>query len=276
MPVLQESTAAPAVECSPQRRNHSLLAVHLRVDKTVGMKPIASALLAAAFALSPTIAFAQDAPPPATPAANTEAAIAETPARVPAVQHVTLTTALGDVVIALEIERAPLSAAQFLRYVDSGRLVGTSFYRAMDLGRGYGLVQGGTRGLPGRTFAPIPHESTRQTGLSHVDGAISWARLNPGTAAGDFFIILGGLTALDAQPPENGGDPDGFAVFGRVVRGMDVVRAIVTLPTDPNLGEGVMRGQMLASGLPIAAAVRSVPPTTEPVAPATPTSPSGQ
>lgn len=240
------------------------------------MKQIASALFAAALALSPAIAFAQDASPPAAPAANTEAAAAETPAPVPALQHVTLSTALGDIVIALEIERAPASAAQFLRYVDSGRLVGTGFYRAMDLGRGYGLVQGGTRGLPDRTFAPIPHESTRQTGLSHVDGAISWARLAPGTAAGDFFIILGGLTSLDAQPPDSGGDPDGFAVFGRVVRGMDVVRAIVALPTDPNRGEGVMRGQMLAGDLPITAAGRSDPPPAQPVSPASAPPAAGQ
>lgn len=179
-------------------------------------------------------------------------------------QHVTLTTTAGDIVIALETERAPLSAAQFLRYVDMGRFNRMTFYRALDLGRGYGLLQGGTRGLRDITLPPIAHEPTSSTSLSHGDGAISWARLAPGTAAGDFFIIVGGLTALDAQPAQTGGDPDGFAVFGHVVAGMDVVRTILAMPTDPNAGEGVMRGQILASPLAIQSARRSEAPPAAP------------
>ena len=186
------------------------------------------------------------------------------PVAAPAIQHVIMRTALGEIVIALEVERAPISAANFLRYVDAHRFDGIGFYRAMDLGRGYGLIQGGTSGLDTISFPPIAHESTRVTGLSHVDGAISWARLAPGSARGDFFIIIGNLTSLDAQDPALGGDPDGFAVFGRVVQGMEVVRAIMTLPTDANLGEGVMRGQMIAAPLMIDSASRSEPPPSEP------------
>lgn len=192
------------------------------------------------------------------------ASVAEQPTVIePAIarrQHVTLSTSSGDIVIALEVERAPRSSEQFLRYVDSGRMQRMTFYRALDLGRGYGLLQGGTRGLPSVTLPPIPHEPTSATGLSHSDGAISWARLAPGTAAGDFFIIVGGLTALDAQPAGSGGDPDGFAVFGHVVAGMDVVRAILSMPTDPEAGEGVMRGQMLVAPYAILSARRSEAP----------------
>jgi len=98
---------------------------------------------------------------------------------------------------------------------------------------------------PRKLFPPIPHEPTSQTGLSHVDGAVSLARTAPGTATADFFIIVGDrMTGLDAGP-NSGGDQLGFAVFGHVVSGMDVVRAILAAPASPTEGEGVMRGQML-------------------------------
>ena len=202
-------------------------------------------------------------PPVALPAAPTPAA---------ALPRVALTTSLGVIVIEVENVRAPITAANFLRYVDQRKLDGTTFYRAMDLGRGYGLVQMGTRGLPQRTLRPIAHEPTSQTGLSHGDGTISLARLAPGTGAGDFFITVGELTSLDAQPAGGGGDPDGFAAFGRVVEGMDVVRAIMAAPTDPNQGEGVMRGQMIAEPVRITTARRVAapiaPPDTSTVPPA--------
>lgn len=200
------------------------------------IKTISLALLAAALSTS---ALAQTPP-------TAESAAAATPAPSYATLRVTLTTALGPIVLDLESERAPISTAAFLRYIDQRKLDGTGFYRAMDLGRGYGLVQFGTRNDPRRSLPPVAHEPTSRTGLSHTDGAISFARGAPGTARGDFFIVVGDLVSLDAQPAGAGGDPDGFAVFGRVVEGMDVVRAIMTAPTDPNAGEGVMRGQMIA------------------------------
>ena len=197
---------------------------------------------------------------PATAQNTASAPPVTAPAHIAAVQHVTLTTAQGAIIIAVEIERAPVSAANFLRYVDARRLDGVTFYRAMDLGRGYGLIQGGTQGNPRTTFPAIAHEPTSRTGLSHTDGAISFARLAPGTASGDFFITVGALTSLDAQAPGSGGDTDGFAVFGHVVQGMDVVRAILAAPTDPNAGAGVMRGQMIAAPVRIVRARRSVAP----------------
>nr|WP_246203063.1 peptidylprolyl isomerase [Sphingomonas lacunae] len=193
-------------------------------------------------------------PPPAPPLAQPAA-----PTPAPSLPRVALTTSLGTIIIELETQRAPLTTANFLRYVDQRRLDGTTFYRAMNLGQGYGLVQMGTRGMPQRTLRPVAHEPTSQTGLSHTDGAISLARLAPGTGTGDFFITVGDLVSLDAQPAGSGGDPDGFAAFGRVVEGMDLIRAIMALPTDPNAGEGVMRGQMLAEPVRITSARRVAP-----------------
>lgn len=158
--------------------------------------------------------------------------------------QVALETSEGAILIELEPGRAPVTAANFLRYVEAGRLDGTEFYRAMRTGPASGLVQGGVRD-PSRLFSAIAHEPTSQTGLSHVDGAISMARLAPGSATADLFIVVGdAMTGLDANP-DAAGDNLGFAVFGRVVEGMEVVRRILAAPTSPTEGEGVMRGQML-------------------------------
>lgn len=177
------------------------------------------------------------------------AAAQNAPAPAPAVKsdlvRVTLETSEGPVVLELDAGRAPVTTANFLRYVDQKRLDGTGFYRAVNVAPGYGLIQGGTRNDPKRTLKPITHEPTTATGLSHIDGAVSMARAEPGSAAGDFFITVGDLTSMDADPKQPG-DNAGFAVFGRVVEGMDVVRRILAAPTSPTEGEGVMKGQMLA------------------------------
>lgn len=157
--------------------------------------------------------------------------------------RIQLHTSEGDITIALDLAHAPVSAGNFLRYVEGGRLDGSEFYRAMHTASDAGLVQGGVRD-PRKLFPPIAHEPTSLTGLSHVDGAISVPRLAPGTARGDFTIMVGNQPYLDAGPG-SGGDGLGYAVFGRVVEGMDVVRKILAAPTSPTEGEGVMRGQML-------------------------------
>ncbi|MFM6854721.1 MAG: peptidylprolyl isomerase, partial [Sphingopyxis sp.] len=126
------------------------------------------------------------------------------------------------------------------------------------------LIQAGTRGAPAITFPAIAHEPTTRTGLTHMDGAISFARAAPGTANGDFFITIGALSSLDAQPAGSGGDPDGFAVFGRIVAGMDVVRTILAMPTSATGGPAVMRGQMLAAPVRITTARRTAAPPPPP------------
>ena len=178
-----------------------------------------------------------------------------------ATTNVVIKTELGDIVVALETERAPITAANFLRYADEKRFDGIVFYRAMRLDWGEqpnGLIQGGTQYDPERILPPIAHEPTTMTGLCHTAGTISMARYEPGSATGDFSIMLSDQPGLDADP--NAADPDaqaGFAAFGRVVSGMDVVRAIFDAPTDPDKGEGWMKGQMLARPVKIIDARRT-------------------
>ncbi len=173
---------------------------------------------------------------------------------------IVLETERGDIVIALEAERAPITSANFLRYVDEKRLDGTVFYRAMRLDwdeQPSGLIQGGTQFDPERILPPIAHEPTSATGVRHVAGAISMARNEPGTATGDFSILLSDMPSLDADPAAE--DPDrraGYAAFGRVVEGQDVIRAIFDAPIDPEAGEGWMKGQMLADPVKIVRASR--------------------
>ena len=174
---------------------------------------------------------------------------------------VLLQTSLGPILLLIEKQRAPITAANFLRYVDQKRLDGCGFYRAMTFGDAgaLGLVQAGLRGNPKKSFKAIAHEPTTVTGLSHIDGALSMARAAPGTATSDFFIVLGDLTSLDAKAADAGnavgGDP-GYAVFGRVVEGMEVVRAITQQPRSETAQVEAMKGQMLAAPVKILTARR--------------------
>ena len=166
---------------------------------------------------------------------------------------VAIDTSLGRIVVALDRLHAPITAGNFLHYVDTHRLDGESFYRALRTGEG-GLIQGGVRSDTRKLFPPIAHESTAKTGLHNVAGSIVMARLQPGTAQADFFILASDTPAYDAGAPD--GDADGFAVFGRVVEGMDVVKKILAAPTSPTEGEGVMKGQMLDPRITIIKAER--------------------
>ncbi len=176
----------------------------------------------------------------------------------PALPRVQMETSAGRIVIEVETLKAPITAANFLRYVDERRFDGATFYRAMTSVPGMGLVQGGVNNDPERVLPPIAHESTTLTGLSHVDGAVSMARYAPGTATGDFFVSVGPTPSYDAGRPFSV-DADGFAVFGHVVQGMEVVRAILAAPTSPTEGEGFMRGQMLDPKITILQAWRETP-----------------
>lgn len=168
--------------------------------------------------------------------------------------RVALETSLGRIVIAAHPGKAPVTAGNFLKYVDQKRFDGALFYRGVGTAD-YGFVQGGAQNDPKRILPPISHEPTTQTGLTHDDGALSMARYAPGSATGDFFIVLGKMPAMDAQP-QAAGDNQGFAVFAHVVEGMDVVRAILTQPKSPTAGEGVMKGQMLETPVKILTARR--------------------
>ena len=171
--------------------------------------------------------------------------------------RVRLETELGPILLELDGRRAPITTANFLAYVDQQRFDGIAFYRAARTrgAEGRGFVQGGIRRDYRRMLGPIAHEPTSSTGLRHVDGAISMARAEGGAGAmGEFFITVGAMPSMDAD----GGDP-GFAAFGRVVEGMDVVRRILAAPTVPDAGRGAMRGQMIAEPVRIVSARRAEP-----------------
>lgn len=214
---------------------------------------IVAAFLLAAPALAQTPA--EPAPPPeaATPSPAP-------PPPTPSGPRVALTTPQGRIVIELYVDKAPVTARNFLRYVDAKRFDGATFYRASKpkgyAADDYGIVQGGLQNAPGKLFPPIAHEPTTKTGLSHTDGMVSMGRHAPGSATADFFIMIGDQSYLDANPKAPG-DNKGFAAFGKVVEGMDVVRKIVMLPRSPTAGVGVMKGEMLKAPVPITAARRT-------------------
>lgn len=191
------------------------------------------ALLLSAITAVPLLA-APTAPPPTVAPAPAENLV-----------RVALDTGAGRIVIALDRGRAPITVANFLHYVDSGKLNGESFYRAMPYGKG-GLIQGGVTSDARKLVGPIAHEPPSATGLKHVSGTISMANFGPGTARSDFFIITTDIPAFD----------NSFAAFGRVIEGMDVVQKILASPVSPTKGEGVMKGQMLEPKMTITKAAR--------------------
>ena len=199
---------------------------------------IAAALLAAASA--PTLS--QPAPATSGPAEEIPVAIE---------------TSAGRIVVALDKTHAPVTTANFLHYVDTHRFDGETFYRAMHQPGGKetdGLIQGGVRSSSLKLYPPIKHEPTSETGLHNVAGAISMANGGPGTARADFFILASDMPSLDATAS----DP-GFAVFGHVTEGMDVVQKILASPVSPTAGEGPMKGQMLDPPIKIIKAERVKP-----------------
>lgn len=174
-----------------------------------------------------------------------------------------ITTSEGTITIDLDEKAAPLTTANFLKYVDAKRLDGTAFYRAMHLDWGTqpnGLLQGGIAAHPRLSFPPVAHEPTDRSGILHKTGTISMARYAPGTAQADFSIMVSDQPGLDADPASD--DPErraGFAAFGRVVSGMDTVLKIWDSPRSQTKGEGVMKGQILEMPVRILS-VRRVPP----------------
>jgi peptidyl-prolyl cis-trans isomerase A (cyclophilin A) len=152
--------------------------------------------------------------------------------------RVTIETDLGAIVVEVDTVHAPRTAANFLRYAGAGLYNGGVFHRTVKPDNQpqnkikIEVIQGGMDpAKQGRDFAPVALERTNVTGLRHVDGAISMARDGPDTATSDFFICIGGQPALDYGGLRNP-DGQGFASFGRVISGMEVVRRIQQAPAD--------------------------------------------
>ena len=181
--------------------------------------------------------------------------LAQAPAAPPAqapkddLVRVAIDTDKGRIVVALDRGRAPLTTANFLGYVDKKWLDGQPFYRAMPL-TGGGLIQGGSRD-GAKQLPPIAVESTATTGLKNVAGSIVMANAGGLTTRSDFFILTTDVPGFDATAMA-----PGFAPFGRVVEGMEVVKAIFASPRSPTKGEGAMKGQMLDPVVKIVKAAR--------------------
>lgn len=153
-----------------------------------------------------------------------------------AAPRVVLETSLGEIELELDAQRAPATTANFLRCVEAGFYNGGRFHRTVTQENQpqnpvkIEVVQAGPApARDGELFPPIALERTRDTGLRHTDGAVSMARLGPDTAQADFFICIGAQAELDFGGRRNP-DGQGFAAFGRVVGGMDVVRRIHRAP----------------------------------------------
>jgi peptidyl-prolyl cis-trans isomerase A (cyclophilin A) len=227
--------------------------------------------LAAALAICAS-AHAQAPIPPATP-------------QPPLNPRVKIETSAGAFVVELYRDKAPVTVANYLRYVDRGLFNGAACYRASKpkdyKGDDYGLVQCGLQNDPKKVLPPIAHEPTTKTGLTHgKDGVISMGRHAPGTAQADWSIMLGDMSYLDADPKNPKANP-GFAAFGQVVEGLDVIRKIIVMPTDPNKGEGAMHGEMLVKPVRIQRVSRVTAPPATPApsptpAPSTPASPASE
>lgn len=147
---------------------------------------------------------------------------------------VLMKTELGDMVIELYSEKAPLTAANFLKYVDENRWEGAHFYRVVTMENQPNndvkieVIQGGLGYRQSELRLPaIEHEITEKTGVLHKDGVISMARSEPGTASSEFFICIKKQPELDFGGHRNP-DGQGFAAFGQVIKGLDIVKKIQT------------------------------------------------
>ena len=152
--------------------------------------------------------------------------------------RVSITTEYGDIIVELYPEKAPGTVSNFIRYVEERRYQGAIFYRVVRSDNQPGdsirieVIQGGLfEDNHPSMLSPIPHETTRETGILHENGVISMARWQPGTATSEFFICVGDQPELDYGGMRNP-DGQGFAAFGKVVDGMNVVKKIHGMPAE--------------------------------------------
>jgi len=155
--------------------------------------------------------------------------------------HVLIKTDLGDITVEIYVKQAPITATNFLKYVNEGRFKGATFYRVVRMDNQPNndvkieVIQGGLKENNHPLALPaIEHEPTNKTGILHTDGVVSMARLGPGTASSEIFICIGDQPELDFGGKRNP-DGQGFAAFGKVIRGMDFVREIQMQPAEEQM-----------------------------------------
>jgi peptidyl-prolyl cis-trans isomerase A (cyclophilin A) len=175
--------------------------------------------------------------------------------------RVLMSTGQGDIEIDLYVDKAPITVGNFLMLVDSGLIDGGSFYRVVSYENDKGspkieVIQGGRGDAMEGEIDAIDHETTEQTGILHTDGVISMARGGVGTATSEFFIVIGDQPGLDYGEVRNP-DEQGFAAFGMVVSGMDVVRKIQSLPAGGPTESDYTKGQILTEPVTISSVRRA-------------------
>lgn len=146
--------------------------------------------------------------------------------------EVEIETELGNILIELYVDKAPITCENFIKYIKNNKFEGANFYRVVRLDNQpdktikIEVIQGGLGfDVEESPYPPIKHETTLETGLLHKNGTLSMARAEPGTASSEFFICIGNQPELDFGGKRNP-DGQGFAAFGKVVGGMDIVRKI--------------------------------------------------
>lgn len=152
--------------------------------------------------------------------------------------QVLIKTELGDIKVEVYVNEAPITASNFLKYVEKKLFDGGSFYRVVTMDNQpdndvkIEVIQGGLSfGESDKGFPPIAHETTANTGIKHKEGVISMARNEPGSASSEIFICIDDQPELDFGGKRNP-DGQGFAAFGKVIEGMDVVREIQRQPAE--------------------------------------------
>ncbi len=146
-------------------------------------------------------------------------------------ETIIIKTEIGEIHARLDLKKAPITSLNFLRYVDAHMFDSTCFYRVVRMDNQprdsvkIEVIQGGRYEDEDKGFSPIIHETTEMSGIRHKNGTISMARFNPGSATSEFFICIGNQPELDFGGKRNP-DGQGFAAFGKINKGMDVVQQI--------------------------------------------------
>lgn len=173
--------------------------------------------------------------------------------------NIAFKTSKGDIIIELYNQIAPITVDNFLRHLDGGHYDGSSFYRTVTHQNDNGspkieVIQGGLGDID-KPFPAISHESTNITKLKHEDGTISMSRGEVNSATSDFFICIGSQQGLDFGGERNN-DGQGFAAFGKVIEGMDIVRDINGMPSNKKTDNEYVKGQMINNPIIIEKAIR--------------------
>jgi peptidyl-prolyl cis-trans isomerase A (cyclophilin A) len=170
------------------------------------------------------------------------------------IRQAVITTSIGNIDIELYSEQAPVSVDNFINYIEAGAFNDGRFYRVVRLDNDNGspkieVIQGGAN-IEFEDFAAIQLETTQQTGIQHLDGVLSMARGGPNTATSEFFICVGAQPALDFGGVRNP-DGKGFAAFGKVTKGMHIVKKVHQIRAALEVNDNYIKGQMLAKPLAI-------------------------